>query len=149
MKSARSVTMSTDAAKKKQHTTRELVLGGGIFLLSLPFVAFALIMSLLAIVIAVLLVTGASNAYNTGTDMTQGYLFMLGVYGIATAFLLYFSWRVMQRSVFLMQRIRGLRQEKQRAASLVERDTSRLEMTNTNAADVPLAAADDEHQAHQ
>ncbi|MCU0512783.1 MAG: hypothetical protein MUE40_09450 [Anaerolineae bacterium] len=127
--------MSDAAAKKKQHTARELLAGGGILAAGLPFVSLAIIMGLVVIFAAL---------WFTPPE-TRGA--MLVVYVPLLLVMLFLLWRIIQRSAFLLHRLRGLRQEQRRAATLIdhdrERDTGRLELRETaamSAAATPPAA---------
>jgi hypothetical protein len=107
--------MTDEIAKKKQHSTRELLTGGGILIAGLPFVAFALIMSIVVLIATI----GVPPEIRP---------VLVVMYGSLLAALLFFTYRVLQRSGLLIRRIRGLRREKQRTANLADRDASRLEL---------------------
>ena|SRR5688572_22874000 len=125
------VAMTDNITKKKQHSTRELLTGGSIFVVGLPFVAVAFAASLMVLIATL----GVSPELR---------LTLVVVYGSLLAALLFLTWRVIRRSAKLMVRIHGLRREKQRTATLSERDTSRLEMSESESDSVTLA--DDEQR---
>jgi hypothetical protein len=129
------VAMTDEIAKKKQHSTRELLTGGSIFVVGLPFVAVAFAASLMVLIATL----GAPPELR---------LTLVVVYGSLLAALLFLTWRVIRRSAKLMVRIHGLRREKQRTATLAERDMSRLEL-NESEIDAVTTAEDEAWQAQR
>jgi hypothetical protein len=125
--------MSLDAKKKKEITRRELIIGSAISLVSLPLVFLALYLTVLSVTFAVTILDNPppTYLYQLGTlplTNVQMGVYLLGMSTILGLTTLYLVWRVFKRGRFLVQRRRGLRHEKQRAATLVERDTARLEV---------------------
>ncbi len=113
---------------KKGCSTRELAGGWGILLLAAPFIGFALIMSLIAVGITLVLTLN-------GTLNTQSAIFMGGVYALCAFVMFGLVIRILRRSTFLAKRLYRLRQEQQRIADLPDRDIQRLSLQENDASD--------------
>lgn len=120
--------MAETSKTKKGRSARELAGGWAILLVTSPFIAFAIGMSVVAL-------TAAFFVTISGTFDRTGGLLMLLVYGVCVAIMLTMLFRILKRSSFLARRIYRIRQEQQRTADLPERTVQRLSLNENSTSD--------------
>jgi hypothetical protein len=129
--------MIDELAEKKQHNRREMLMDGCLLAVTLPAVAFLLILA----------VGAASNAISAMSNGWQNAGVVLGLILLCIAVLVVVTVGQVRRFFVLLNRIQGIQRERERTAHLADYEMSRLELNESEIDTVTLP--DDEQRRIQ
>ena len=99
--------MNEQKNKKKKSTTRELAVGGGLMAIFLPLIVFAVMGTLIAIIV------GAASIPNIQESNTALWMVVV-VYGTLLVLMLFLAYKFSARFALLTGRLIGLMRERRR-----------------------------------